>query len=487
MPRAPGRPGAAAPATGPVWIATAGLGVLWIYVGVVLFLDEYVLGVTWVDWILLPVLLAGCVAIHLAVRTLHARGRLSRGALFAAGVLGLTLSASLLAVDVAFTIVLNRRADTDALQSTRRLRDPHLWQGEILPRIYQPGDTNYFLHKPGVVIEARAFGEFYDAKMLDSPTLRDEVLEPRDVRFRIDAQGFRETTPLADARVFALGDSFVFGFGIDQPLVWTEQLEALSGRPVYNLGVSATGPAHQLRVLEHLLATRPGTARVEELLWVVFEGNDLENSYAPESTLADGGGGLLRGTVLESLRAVPLALKEQSVLHRLRQGGLRAEGWPGAEADPTLVDGVRIPYPLYRSAALGPRMFNPEHLKEATLTLEDVRAHPNLPLLRAVFERMATLAETHGFRVTVVLAPTATRVHGRQYEGFPPISDRPWFLEETTRLAEQAGFAVVDLLPVLTAAGEDALVYFRDDHHWNERGNRVVAERLAGAVAAAPR
>jgi len=473
--------------SGPVWIATLGLGSIASYLGTVLLLDETVLGAVIADWMLLPLLLVLVAAIFIAARVMLRAGRVSRNALYAAGVLGIAVSGSLLAMDVAFTVYLNRGTDTDADQGVRRANDPRLWQGEVLPRLYQPSEWNFFLHKPGVVVEADAYGEFYDTKMLASPTLRDRVLELRHVDYRIDEHGFRETTPLADARVFALGDSYVFGFGLAQDRIWTEQLEQLIGRPVYNLGVSATGPGHQQRLLRYLLDTHPDDVVIDRLLWMIFEGNDLENSYEERRAAGPTGGSLLRGTVVESLRAVPETLKRESVLHRLVAGQLRSKTAVGASSDPTLVDGVRIPYPLYDSAVHGPRMFNPDNLERARRPRAYVLDHPNWPRLRESFGAMAELARAHGFAVTVVLAPSAARLYAGQYEGFPAISERPWFLEEVGKLARETGFEVVDLVPALRPYAASEMLYFRDDHHWNARGNRVVAELLAPLVQTASR
>lgn len=473
--------------TGPVWIATIGVGALATYLGVVLLLEETVVGVEIADWVLLPLLVGVIAALYGGGRWLLARGRVTRVALFASGVLGFAVAGSMVAIDVAYTLVVNRQAETDTAQAVRRLLDPHLWEGELVPRVYHPTEHNFVVHKPDVIIEADTYGEFYDSRMLASPTLRDSVLELRRVRFRIDANGFRETTPLAEAREFALGDSFVFGFGVSQELVWTEHFEALTGRPVYNLGVSATGPAHQVRLLRHLLDTHPGEARVERLIWMIFEGNDLENDYGTLRDIDVGPGSLLRGTVLETLRAVPLSLKRESVIDRMRRGSVRAKPMGVDAHDPTLVDGVRIPYPLYVSAVHGPRMFNPDDVERATAPRSYVRGHPNWPRLRETFAAMAALAREHGFPVTVVLAPSAARLYGAQFAGFPAISERPWFLEEVAALARAEGFGVIDLLPALVRHAGTELLYFRDDHHWNARGNRLVAEILARDLGSGPR
>ena len=43
------------------------------------------------------------------------------------------------------------------------------------------------------------------------------------------------------------------GYGTDEGLTWTDRLGDAIGEPVYNMGVSGTGPGTQLMLLEHVL------------------------------------------------------------------------------------------------------------------------------------------------------------------------------------------------------------------------------------------
>lgn len=476
-----------APAGRAPWIATLGLGLFGTYLATVLLLDEPLLpgSRSVADWMFVPPLALFWIGLAALLRAASRRNLLSPGGAFALGTLGVAATLSLLALDVAFSVVLNLREGPRTGIGLRRQRDAHLWLGELTPRWYQPGEGGYRRHKPDVILEGTSFGEFYDADMLRSPTLRDRVLEARRIRFRIDEHGFRETTPLAEARVFALGDSFVFGFGLDQEAVWTERLEARSGHAVYNLGVSATGPGVQLRLLEHLLEGRGERARIEDLVWMIFEGNDLENSYATHDDPQHAGvGASFRGTLVELLRELALRVKRQSVIDRWRTGRLRARRRPApADPDPYHVEGVCLETPLYWSVRHGPRLFNPDHIRRGAKDRDYVTGHPNWPALLATLDRMRSLSRQRGFRVHVALAPTAARLHGPGYEAFPDLSAEPHFLDAVAEQATARGFHVIDLLEGLREPARDGLLYFRDDHHWNARGNEAVAEILSGALA----
>jgi len=133
--------------------------------------------------------------------------------------------------------------------------------------------------------------------------------------------------------------------------------------------------------------------------------------------------------VIETLREVPLALKRQSVIGRVRRGSLRATTPGGAERDSNVVDGVRIVYPLYRSALHGPKLFDPEPLEVAAQPRSYVREHQIFPVLVRTFDEMKALAAEYHFAVTVILASTATRIYASCCEGLPTPSDQPHVLD----------------------------------------------------------
>ena len=62
--------------------------------------------------------------------------------------------------------------------------------------------------------------------MLATATLRDSVLEPHHVTYFIGPHGLRELEPLAGTRLFALGDSFVFGVATTEERTWVDLLGA---------------------------------------------------------------------------------------------------------------------------------------------------------------------------------------------------------------------------------------------------------------------
>lgn len=386
--------------------------------------------------------------------------------------------------DIALTVRDNATARRTAASTSgdQRERDETIWHGELYPRMYSPTGSGVTLYKPNVVVSGDTYGERYVLSMRRSPTLAASVLERRHLSYAIGPEGLREREPLADSRIVALGDSFAFGFATDEGQTWTDLLGGRLNQPVYNMGVSATGPRTQLELLKYMFARYPESLRPTRLLWMIFEGNDLENSYASgQRTDGPVGPNLLDGTVLQPLMEVPERIKDQSFIRRLVRGQLRL---PGATTryGQYEVDGVQLAVPLFQSARFGPRLFVPADTEAATQPREYVMGHPNRPLLDATFQEMRALSMAKGFEVTVVVAPSDARLYGRFFEGFPPVSERAHFVDYVVELARTSGFESVNLLPLLQPFADREMLYYKDDHHWNVRGNALVAELLADAL-----
>jgi hypothetical protein len=469
---------------GPPFFATIAVAFL-IYVCFVVLAGVRLGGVSFTTMNTMVAFAAGVVLIMIARRVAVRRAAGAR--LFDLGVAGLLLLVGLFVVDVVYTIVLNARQSRVMETASAEVReaDRHVWHGELYPRLWIPTDRNFFLYKPDVRLSAETFGEYYQADMLRSPLLRDSVLEPRRLSYDIGSDGLRELRPLSACRTVALGDSYVFGYATDAGSIWTTRLGQMLGEPVCNLGVSSTGPRSHLQLLEYLQAQHPDSLRIERVLWMIFEGNDLENSYEvtrappePRNRRRE----LLAGTLPELALAIPGRLRNQSVLRRLLTGELRARQGVVTAGGRAEVNGIRLLTPLYHSSRFGHKLFNPDDVLRATFPASYVLEHPHRPLLDQVFEEMKALAARHGFEVTVIVAPSDARLLGPSFEDFPPLSERAHFIDYVVDLAGRTGFRAINLLPLMEPAAREELLYYRDDHHWNVRGNELAASLIRDAL-----
>ena len=96
-----------------------------------------------------------------------------------------------------------------------------------------------------------------------------------DVTVEHDENGFRRGEPIAatDPReVYVLGDSFVWGYGIGQHDLLTNQMATLLGRRVHNCGLIGAGTVEEYMIFQKHVAPR---LRPGDTVLLVFFGNDF--------------------------------------------------------------------------------------------------------------------------------------------------------------------------------------------------------------------
>ena len=468
-------------------LATASFLALAAYLLVVFGPAPRVGGIVFTTPRVLLLLLIGGLALRSAVRVAAARGLVSPGRLLDLSFLSLALLGSLLAVDVAVSVYLNRTAPAVELESAAQT-DSHAMVGEWYPPLYFPTEKNFRIHKPGFAISGSHYGGFYLPAMLDSPTLVDSVLDRRHVSIRINELGFRESGALDACPIFALGDSFTFGWGVTEGATWPDLLEQSLGTCVYNLGINDASPKQELMLLEHLLA-QPRRPPVQRVLWVLYEGNDLEDSYAdarPALTRAAGPARMLQGTVFGAIPVFVEGVRTQSLIHHLRTGRLRLRT-SSAEREAAAhytIDGVTLVTPLFHSGQLGYMLLDASLLDRGARSERYVRTHRHRRQLDRTFARMRRLSDSLHFQVTVVIVPTSARLYAPAFHPTPAPSAEPYFVQYLGERARASGFDVVDLLQELAPYARTELLYFRDDDHLNPRGHDVVARILASRLQA---
>lgn len=281
---------------------------------------------------------------------------------------------------------------------------------------------------------------------------------PFDVRY--DRNGFRNASDLDTADITVIGDSYVEATDVLEPEMLTTILASLERRKVANLGMSGYGPQQELQVLKRFaLPLRPKT-----VIWIFYEGNDLENvrEYAQEVPLLRSQAPWITriwfpsfsrnvlGALLQTVRACPPTetFQNQTVFFRDRAGD-------------------QIPlYFLDRESLNDPDQWT---LDETVNILSDA----------------SEATREQGIRLIVVFAPTRYRV----YRDLPNVKPAQAFdggvvNDLPTRLGAMLKKAAphIDYLDLTVALrGESAqgtLLYFEDDTHWNAEGHRFVAQTI---------
>lgn len=107
---------------------------------------------------------------------------------------------------------------------------------------------------------------------------------------RINSRGFRgpEWPPPSPGELIVVGDSQVFGLGVEEGDTLPSQLASASGRQVINAGVPTYGPFEYLAVARRLLAERPG-AKVVFVFNVANDFFELERPNVKRHAVWDGG------------------------------------------------------------------------------------------------------------------------------------------------------------------------------------------------------
>lgn len=377
----------------------------------------------------LPVVALGVVLAALAARPTWRR-RATRWAALAA-----TTCVGAVGADVALRVALSRSMyDRPLLNFSQKWpRDPALTR--VLPDVKDVRTTRGDL--TGMLGDLRA-------------------AEPRTVRFASDAHGFRnDHLPDRPLDVVMLGDSFGMGEGTTQDDTWTAHL-GRAGLEVYNLSFPGSPGTHVLNLAWEAprLPLREGTV----LVWALFSGNDLWETYPRRATPADPSLLARVSTVVSSYRTrSPLRLL---LLER-----------PSPRAQEVVV--------VKRGGE--PVLFFGPYAQRAALTASHLQLEPRFPLLVESFGLMRRQAAAAGVRVLVVVVPSKEEVHA---ELLGRSGQAPTGFASTVRtLAGSVGFEVLDLHPALLAEararGERGrLLYWRDDTHWNEDGHELAARTL---------
>lgn len=293
--------------------------------------------------------------------------------------------------------------------------------------------------------------------------------EERRVKFVTDAHGFRNEPPgggeaARPLDVLVLGDSFGLAAGTSQEDTLSSLLARDHGLSVYNLSVSRENPRQQyanLLIEGRRLSTREGTC----VLWLIFTGNDLDEPYHPELVNPRPAPPGLRARLVTGLND----FRARSPVRRLLSPGAT-----GMIIERAFGDGRRA-------------LFFAPYAERRGRTAEEVVRHPNFESLRATFGAMARLAGERRLTVAVALVPSKEEVYSWALDGTPPWSSgagASGFSVVMRELCDEQGFRFLDLKPPLAEASgrvfaeTGALLWWRDDTHWNAAGQRAAAAAI---------
>ena len=322
-----------------------------------------------------------------------------------------------------------------------------------------------------------------------------------DVRSRVrqNAYGFRGTAhPFGRTgrrRIAVLGDSFVWGFGVDDGDLFTDVLERDTGIEFVNLGVSGYGTDQEFLTWE----SKGSRWQPDEVWLLTTFFTDLDDIVLPLNygypkpvfAIADDGALVLSNVPVPRSGSPPprtVEIDRQNWATPLRPlvdhsdlfCGLLAlcMRWPAGSSFlerrhlvPAVRPGYDFEYPFYHEP------------REATVR--------SWRLFAKLLEALDAQVTASGARLTLVIVPSTTQVYPDVWRAF--VARRP--ADEAAALdpelpnrmrrsiAAERGVRTIDLLPTLRAAGgRDRHLYFPLNYHWTPAGHRVVADALRRAL-----
>ena len=324
---------------------------------------------------------------------------------------------------------------------------------------------------PNLVIKGDSYGDLAGRG-------RDlKLRESRSVIFQTDSAGFRNTHNGENIDLLILGDSFAAGLGTTQDKIFASLLEAKYGRRVYNLSLPGS-PYHEY--VNFLLELPNMTFQTNaHVVWVIFTGNDLYDTYGDWWNLAT----LPLQDGMQAWLTTYKNFRDRSPLRRLIIASYKR-----------LLSDSRDQIVIQRELPNGqPILFHSLYEEEVNLSKAEAERHPHFPKLeRTMVEMRKRLAE-HGLHLTVLLIPAKEEVYRWilvQRERRPDDANTSGFALAVLDACQRLQIRCLDMKPYLTEEAyrlfdsSGKLLYWRDDTHINDYGHEAITAFIAQEILA---
>lgn len=269
------------------------------------------------------------------------------------------------------------------------------------------------------------------------------------VRLQLNDAGHRNTEPVATAngKIWTIGDSMTFGWGVEQSEMYSEVLEHRLGQPVYNLA----SPGADICGYQTMVARMPRAVLPRATIVGLILENDVRiydcpaearESATQRQDRPDSGGGF-------SLLEIKQRATQISALYNFFAVSLK------------------------RVAVVQDFLVRVKLLSKPHAVNEGVAAEQLPALAASTVNELARLKSMLPESAPFLVAVVPTRFEIR--DGTPIYrSLRSAVLGELAR----RGIAAVDLLPGFAIAGFGP-THFKHDGHWSALGHRIAGEALA--------
>jgi hypothetical protein len=313
--------------------------------------------------------------------------------------------------------------------------------------------------------------------------------EVRQNRFGWRGPAYEPDQPKA-SRLLVLGDSFVWGFGVEEDQIFTRLLEGRSRIPleVVNMGVSGYGTDQELLAFRSSGSRwRPDRVVLTVTLYTDLYDNvfAVRDGYPKPRFLLDPASGLKLTNV-----PVPPPKRWEAPEVAVRHSRARAAAdLASGSAVLSLVLEAASRYPKVRVAferqdILPPRLGGYDweyHLYRRVLQEPEASAWS---LLVALVRELRDAVEAQRASFAVFLVPSVVQVYPDLWESFARRAEGQALDPElpqrlVTERLSALGITVIDPLPALRAAGRrNDRLYFPVNRHWTAAGHDMAATVL---------
>ena len=289
-----------------------------------------------------------------------------------------------------------------------------------------------------------------------------------DVDIRTNADGWRDAAEDADAPILGLGDSFAFGWGVEEEEGLYRRLEAELGQRILNAAVPGTGPSDQARMLETALAA----AHPSLTLAAVFVGNDFVDVRLGGAGRFDVAGGLLRQPGAAQAGGLRTLALESRLLQLLRALQFRFGTGAAGAAPRNWDDWMRAFAEVHRHDA-APELFEG---------------------MSAALDRIHAWCEERESELALIVIPRSWQIDDAELaETLTGLAmdraeldlDRPQ--RALLDWGRERSVLVIDLLPAFRAAAArtpELRLYHTPDSHWTAEGHALAARVAAAQLTA---
>ncbi len=299
-----------------------------------------------------------------------------------------------------------------------------------------------------------------------------------DVVVEHDADGFRRNElppdPAARHDIYVLGDSFVWGYGVGQHDLLTNQMQRqLGGWRVHNLGLIGAGTVEEYLLFQkHVIdRLRPGDA-----VLLVFFNNDFGDNIGLHSTgrvcatIDNGEVRVVRPARASTMRQWKNWMKDTSYVFNL--AAYCEDCYKQNSLLKTLPDRATHPLP------------SPEQVRADTCD-----SSPAVQITRHYLSELSDACRAKQVRFLIAYVPGQAELGEDDVTSTSDLSlpEEVACRQAFGRIARDLAIETIDLTSPMVDAkrvGRFDRVTFPHDFHWNAAGHTLAAEAIAAAFAA---